>query len=315
VKTKTKDMAGRDSVLPSKARSATAETLAKADEPSNLDNHASTEPRSAVESHPAITNLSPVSLAKAEASAEAEDWQQFCVLDTQSKVFGVKASAALILSGAELERLHAKYAILRGGDQTRTRAGLLWTDMLEQYGRISEDTAMRRRKLALAAAEHLPVLQEVLAGEADPRLLCPTKKLALEKGLQALTAGKTQRQLMWDFGLGPMPRKPGRFRPNAQMVQKWLAQHHPRWQGASYADLPPQVRKAFKKQSRPPGFTLEQEAEMKRDWWRTHALGLSEQLQKKTYHGLDARDRQWIAMAYYEGWKALSVPAVLPAAL
>jgi hypothetical protein len=236
----------------------------------------------------------------------AEDWQAFCTLDTQSKVFGVKASAALILSGAELERLHAKYAIGPGGDHSRTRAGMLWPEMAEKYGRISEDTATRRRKLALAATAYLPLLQEVLAGEADPRQLSATKKLALEKGLQALTTGKTQRQLMWEFGLGPKPKGRVGFRPNAEMVQAWLAKQHPERKGAAYEDLPPEVRKEFKKQYRAPGLTRAQESEMKREWWRQHGLGLSEELMKKSYNELDARDRQWIALVYYDGWKALS---------
>jgi hypothetical protein len=50
-------------------------------------------------------------------------------------------------------------------------------------------------------------------------------------------------------------------------------------------------------------------------------LDLSDQLQKKSYRELDARDRQWIALVYYDGWKALSAsakstldePAVAPA--
>jgi hypothetical protein len=45
---------------------------------------------------------------------------------------------------------------------------------------------------------------------------------------------------------------------------------------------------------------------MRRDWWRKHALGLSEQLQKKSFRELEARDREWMALVYYDGWKALS---------
>jgi len=243
---------------------------------------------------------------EASEPSVAQDWQEFCTLDTQCKVFGVKASAALILSGAELERLHAKYAIGPGGDHSRTRAGMLWPEMAEKYGRISEDTATRRRKLALAAAAHLPVLQEVLAGEADPRQLCSSKKLALEKGLQALTTGKTQRQLMWDFGLGPKPKPRAGFQPNAEMVQAWLAKQHPERKGAAYEDLPPAVQRAFQRQNRARGLTRAQESEMKCEWWRQHGLGLSEQLVKKSYNELEPRDRQWIALVYYDGWKALS---------
>ena len=33
-------------------------------------------------------------------------------------------------------------------------------------------------------------------------------------------------------------------------------------------------------------------------------MDLSDQLQKKSYRELDARDRQWIALVYYDGWKA-----------
>ncbi len=261
----------------------------------NAKNHGSTESRPTesgleVASNPSI----------------AQDWQEFCTLDTQAKVFGVKASAALILSGAELERLHAKYAIQRGGDQSRTRAGLLWPEMVERYGRISEDTATRRRKLALAAAGQLPVLREVLAGESDPRELSPSKKLALEKGLLALTEGKTQRQLMWDFGLAAKPKGRADFRPRTEMLQAWLATQHPERKGAAYEDLPPEVQEAFKKQYRAPGLTRDQESEKRRDWWRQNAAGLSEQLQKKSYRELEARDREWMALVYYDGWKALS---------
>jgi hypothetical protein len=241
----------------------------------------------------------------------ALDWQAFCTLDTQSKVFGVKASAALILSGVELARLHENYAISAGNPNFRTRAGIgeTWPEIVKQNGGISDDTAARRIKLAEAAAAQLPILREVLSGEADPRLLSDAKKEALNKGLRVLTDGKTQRQLMWDLGLGPKPKPQAGFRPKAEMLQAWLAKQHPERKGAAYDDLPAEVQKAFKKQYRAPGLTRDQESEMKREWWRQNALGLSEQLLKKSYRELDARDREWIALAYYDGWKALSPSA------
>jgi hypothetical protein len=111
----------------------------------------------------------------------AEDFQHFIELDTKLKILSVKAGAAMILSGAELLRLHKKYGVSAGRpDNSRTRAEIKWPELVEQYGGISEDTASRRMKTAEACAEKLPLFRDVLG---------------------ALTDGKSQRQLMWDFGL------------------------------------------------------------------------------------------------------------------
>jgi hypothetical protein len=144
-----------------------------------------------------------------------EDFDAFVKLDTQSRVFGVKASAALILSGVEGIRLREKYHCRPGGDRmsdhSRTRALMVgtWPEICRKYAGISHDTMDRRIKLAEGAAQHLAILREVLIGEADPRQLPARKQQALESGLRVLTDGKTQRQLMWDFGLLPAAKPKG----------------------------------------------------------------------------------------------------------
>lgn len=188
--------------------------------------------------------------AKIEVTTEptiAEDFDAFRKLDTQSKAFATKASAALILSGAELARLHGVYGVHRGGDQTRTRAGLLWRDLVQEYGGINEDTAMRRIKLAEAASEQLPILREVLAGDVDFRSLPAAKKDALERGLKCLTEGKSQRQLMWDFGLTPEPKLKGGERFDKALIAQFCREFHPDMPAAQCQALPGKLKKQFRK--------------------------------------------------------------------
>jgi hypothetical protein len=197
-----------------------------------------------------LDRVSPVAVAVVNEPTIAEEFDAFVKLDTQAKVLATKGSAALILSGAELDRLKKKYDVHAGGDpHSRTRAGMAkWSDLVKQYGGISDDTANRRIKMAEAAADHLPILREVLAGEADFRLLSDVKKAALEKGLKVLTDGKSQRQLMWDFGLTPEKKLKGGATINKALVVQWCQEYHPEMPAKECQALPtPALKKEFRK--------------------------------------------------------------------
>ena len=179
------------------------------------------------------------------------DFDAFIKLDTQSKVFATKASAALILSGVELKRLHEIYGVRAGNpSNSRTRAviGSTWPQIVKQYGGISPDTANRRIRLAEGAAKELPILREVLDGDIDFRLLSPAKKEALERGLHVLTDGRNQRQLMWDFGLVPEAKLRGgdRSLSDKKEIKNWCKEYHPEIPAAQCELLPGKLKKEFR---------------------------------------------------------------------
>jgi len=60
--------------------------------------------------------------------------------------------------------------------------------------------------------------------------------------------GKSLTELYRDLGVIKPKAKDGGFRPNAKSLLAWLKQHHPSFAGIPYAELPPAIQKAFKKQ-------------------------------------------------------------------
>jgi hypothetical protein len=179
-----------------------------------------------------------------------EDFDAFRKLDTQAKVFATKASAALILTGVEGTRLKQAYDIHRGGDQTDTRARLLWPHLCERYAGISAKTVDRRIALATAAATDIPILREVLNGDADFRSLADDKKQQLDRALRVLTDGKSQRQLMWDFGLARESKLKGGEQFDRPLVAQWCRECNPDLPRETCEALPGRLKNEFRQWAR-----------------------------------------------------------------
>jgi hypothetical protein len=179
----------------------------------------------------------------------------------------------------------------------------------EQFG-LAKPTQYRWRQFAtlfLAEAEKLPA--PTVGQKSHVELLNKPKKQAVNLILEVapkVMDGRGEIEFMRDCKFLRLPKPAGGFRPNAEMVQAWLKEHHPDFLGKLYDDLPADVQNAFKKQYRAPGPTPEEVAELNRDFWRHIAAQIGEQLPTKTFCELDAPERKAIAMTFHDAWKALS---------
>ncbi len=162
-----------------------------------------------------------------------------------------------ILFGAMMMKLKARLSARgqpkKGGHDLKKGEGL--QGWLEDHApKVSRGTAYRLMEIAEGVQAICKLgkkidLEELLAcsGEDVPEQL-QKKRAEIEK----LIAGKSQRQLLLEFGGkedGRSNNKPG-FRPNALYLRAWLEQEYPdnpEYLGVDvFTDLPKEVQKRFK---------------------------------------------------------------------
>lgn len=110
----------------------------------------------------------------------------------------------------------------------------------------------------------------------------PTIEAIMEIAPKVLE-GKGEVQFMREMKALPALKPDGGFRPNAEMLAAWLAQHHPDLKGKGYDALPPEIQKAFRKQYRPPLPSAEELAQIDRDEWQAQADWFDRNLSQKSH--------------------------------
>lgn len=163
-----------------------------------------------------------------------------------------------LIFGAMMLRLRAHCDSARGvakkGNAERKGTGLkAW---LSQHApAVSESIAYRLMEIAdgISADFNLKKidLETLLAAQLDGL----DEKLAKKRAqIEEVIEGKSQRQLLLEFGKGPDRRgdNPGGFRPNLTMLRGWLAQEYPEdaelggWMDLQFFDLPEKVQERFR---------------------------------------------------------------------
>lgn len=132
----------------------------------------------------------------------AEDFTAARQYEEMAKLSANQAVAFMILAGFELTRLHKQHAIHRGGDQSRKRAALLWSDLVKEHMGISKDTAERRMSLAAECQKRLPKLNDLhLLLETPLKDLPELKRIQITDAVRGITDGASAHQLMLDWGI------------------------------------------------------------------------------------------------------------------